>query len=146
MENLIDKSKEVISLVTLNNARLQFKGSVPGNEPVLIDYIPPFGDNLGYTSLELLLLSLSSCVGTAILVILRKMQKSIKGFEISSVGHRREEHPTGFKSINLEVNLQSDDLDTETMEKIIGLVEGICPLLSMLKGNVEIGYSFKITR
>lgn len=71
----IDKSKELKTSIQLINEKLHFKGKVDGNNPVSIDYTPPFGDNLGYTSLELFLLSLSSCIGSAILVILRKMKK-----------------------------------------------------------------------
>ncbi len=130
----------------LINEKLLFEGNVAGNEPVLIDYVPPLGDNLGYTSLELLLLSLSSCVGSALLVVLRKMQKHVHVFEIVSKGIRRQEHPTGFESINLEVILSSGNIEVEDMEKVTRLIEGLCPVLSMVKGNVEISYNFTITK
>ncbi|HSA04165.1 MAG TPA: OsmC family protein [Tenuifilaceae bacterium] len=144
MENKIDKSKELRSSIQLINEKVQFKGSVDGNNPVMIDYTPPIGDNAGYTSLELFLLSLSSCTGTAILVLLRKMQKSIQLFEISSIGNRKQEHPTGFKSVKLEINIKSENLTSDEMNKVLGMIEGICPVLSMIKGNVEVIYSFKI--
>ncbi len=144
MENKIDKSKELRSSIQLINEKVQFKGSVDGNNPVMIDYTPPIGDNAGYTSLELFLLSLSSCTGTAILVLLRKMQKSIHSFEISSIGNRKQEHPTGFKSVTLEINIKSENLTSDEMNKVLGMIEGICPVLSMIKGNVEVIYSFKI--
>lgn len=144
MENAIDKSKELRSSIALINEKLQFRGTVDGNTPVLIDYVPPLGDNQGYTSLELFLLSLSSCAGTAILVLLRKMQKTIKGFEISSHGVRKQEHPTGLKSINLDITIQSNDISDTDVEKILNLVEGICPVVSMVKGNTEITYTYKI--
>jgi putative redox protein len=76
---MIDKSKEVTTSITLVNDKLNFSGTVEGNSPVSIDYTPPLGDSLGYTSLELLLLSFSSCVGTAMLTFLRKMQKTAAG-------------------------------------------------------------------
>jgi len=144
MENKIDKSKELRSSIQLINEKVQFKGSVDGNNPVMIDYTPPIGDNAGYTSLELFLLSLSSCAGTAILVLLRKMQKSIQLFEIFSIGNRKQEHPTGFKSVTLEINIKSENLTSDEMSKVLGMIEGICPVLSMIKGNVEVIYSFKI--
>jgi len=144
MENVIDKSIELKTNVTLINDKLQFKGNVEGNAPILIDYVPPLGDNQGYSSLELLLLSLSSCVGSAMLVVLRKMQKDIKTFEISSVGQRKQEHPTGFRSINLEVSVQSADITTGDLEKVTKMIEGLCPILSMMKGNVEITYTYRI--
>lgn len=143
---MTDKSKELTASVMLINEKLLFEGNVAGNEPVLIDYVPPLGDNLGYTSLELLLLSLSSCVGSALLVVLRKMQKHVHVFEIVSKGIRRQEHPTGFESINLEVILSSGNIEVEDMEKVTRLIEGLCPVLSMVKGNVEISYNFTITK
>jgi hypothetical protein len=54
-----DKSKELKTSINLLNDRLHFSGFTDGNDPVSIDYTPPLGDNLGYTSLELLLLSLT---------------------------------------------------------------------------------------
>ncbi len=57
-----DKSRELNSTIKLVNDKLHFMGTVTGNQPVSIDYIAPMGDDLGYTSLELLLLSLSSCL------------------------------------------------------------------------------------
>ena len=59
MEILIDKSKELHTSINLINDKLNFTGTVENNIPIAIDYTPPLGDNLGYTSLELLLLSLS---------------------------------------------------------------------------------------
>ena len=146
METSTDKSKELTASVTLINQKLLFEGNVAGNEPVLIDYVPPLGDNLGYTSLELLLLSLSSCVGSAMLVVLRKMQKQVQAFEIVSKGIRRQEHPTGFESIILEVTLSSGNTTGGDMEKVTLLIEGLCPVLSMVKGNVDISYNFTINK
>jgi len=140
-----DKSKEVVASINLINDRLQFKGSVEGNEPVLIDYIPPLGDNLGYTSLELILLSLSSCIGSAVLTFLRRMKKSITGFEMNSKGIRKEEHPTGFKKIFIDINIQSPDVKYNDVEQVLKMTEGkYCPVWSMLKGNVEIQIKYKI--
>lgn len=146
METSTDKSKELIASVMLINTKLCFEGYVTGNEPVLIDYVPPLGDNLGYTSLELFLLSISSCVGSAMLVVLRKMQKQLQNFEIVSKGIRRQEHPTGFESITLEVLLQSENITVDDMEKVTQLIEGLCPVLSMVKGNVAINYIYSINQ
>lgn len=54
---MADKSKELTTTVKLENDRLLFEGIAEGNKPIAIDYIPPFSDKLGYTSLELMLLS-----------------------------------------------------------------------------------------
>jgi putative redox protein len=135
----MDKSKELNASITLVNEKLHFIASIDNNEPISIDYTPPLGDNLGYTSLELLLLSLSSCVGSSVLTFLRKMRKTITGFEIQSRGLRREEHPTSFKTIILTINLKSSDTSEDDLKKVLKLSEETyCPVWAMLKGNVEI--------
>jgi putative redox protein len=140
---MTDKSKELTSSVKLINDKLNFLGIVEGNTPISIDYISPLGDNLGYTSLELLLISLSTCLGSAVLVFLRKMQKKISEFEITAKGMRKEDHPTGFKSILIEIYLKSPDVNEADLKKVIALAEDkYCPVWAMIKGNVMINFNF----
>ena len=89
---MIDKSKELRSTIELINNKVNFIGKVGDNEPISIDYIPPLGDNLGYTSLELFLLSISSCLGSSVLAFLRRMQKNITACTIDSTGYRNQDH------------------------------------------------------
>jgi putative redox protein len=140
-----DKSKELNASVVLVNDRLHFKGIVDNHTPISIDYILPLGDNLGYTSLELLLLSLSSCMGTSILTFLRRMKKNIPEFEIQAKGIRKEEHPTGFKTIFVKINLKSPDVTEDDLIKVIKLSEETyCPVWSMIKGNVDVDVTYNI--
>jgi len=144
---MIDKSKELATSVRLINNKLNFIGTVGENTPVSIDYTTPLGDDLGYTSLELLLLSLTSCIGSAILTFLRKMSKTISGCEIQAKGFRKQEHPTGFKNIIIEIVIKSPDVTENDMIKVIKLSEETyCPVWSMLKGNVDIDVIFKINK
>lgn len=142
-----DKSKELFASIKLVNDRLNFEGLVDENKPVSIDYTPPLGDNLGYTSLELLLMSISSCLGTALLTFLRKMGKTIGSFEIKSHGFRRQEHPTGFSKIDLHIIVVSPDVTDLDMKKIIQLSEETyCPVFAMVKGNVDTETTFVVKR
>jgi putative redox protein len=146
METLTDKSKVLHASVKLVNDRLKFAGLVENNEPVAIDYIAPLGDNSGYTSLELLLLSLNSCVGSAVLTFLRKMKKTITGCEIHATGLRNEDHPTGFKHISLNISIYSPDVTAAEMNKVIQMSEDkYCPVWAMLKGNVDIEIKYAIS-
>ncbi len=142
---MADKSKQIDASIRLVNDKLNFIGTVEDNTPISIDYIPPLGDNLGYTSLELLLLSLSSCIGSSILTFLRKMNKSVKGCEIHSKGLRKEEHPTGFKKIFIEIIIESSNISSADMDKVLKLTEDTyCPVWSMIKGNVDMEVSYEI--
>jgi putative redox protein len=145
METVLDKNKELKVSVKLVNSKLNFLGFSGDNTPVSIDYIAPLGDDSGYTSLELLLLSLSSCFGSAILTFLRRMKKSIASCDIKATGFRNETHPTGFKKILLNIDISSTDIADEDILKVIQLAkETYCPVLSMLKGNVDIEIRYAI--
>jgi putative redox protein len=136
---MADKSKELNSSIRLVNDKLHFMASVGANQPISIDYTQPLGDDLGYTSLELLLLSLSSCVGSSVLTFLRKMKKTITGCEIHCKGIRKEEHPTCFSTIYMTIDLKSPDTLENDFYKVLKLSEETyCPVWAMLKGNVEV--------
>jgi putative redox protein len=140
-----DKSKELKTLVKLVNRKLHFSGETEGQTPVSIDYIPPLGDNLGYTSLELLLLSLSSCLGSALLTFLRKMNKTIEHFEIASTGLRKGTHPTSFSTVRMEVRLISPDVTLTELKKLTRAAEDMyCPIWDMIRGNVKVDVHYII--
>lgn len=141
---MADKSKQLTASLNLMNNRLLFEGSVEGNSPVAIDYIPPFGDNLGYTSLELMLLSLSSCVGTALLVLLRRDGKTIEKFSIKSEGIRRQVHPTAFEEIHLHIKIKSDNITSQEFGKTLAMVENICPVWYMIKESTKVIFHHNI--
>ena len=142
---MTDKSKELNSTIRLINNKLHFTGTAGSNDPVSIDYIAPLGDDKGYTSLELLLLSFSSCLGSAMLTFLRRMNKTISACEIMSKGIRNQEHPTGFKSIHVNIVLTSPDVAEADMKKVIALAEEkYCPVWAMIKGNTEVVTTFII--
>lgn len=144
---MYDKSKELYSTIKLVNDKLHFMGSVENNEPISIDYISPLGDELGYTSLELFLLSFSSCIGSALLTFLRRMQKIITHFEIQAQGMRNEEHPTGFKTIHLNICITSPNVSEEDVQKVLALAEDkYCPVWSMIKGNTIVESVVTITK
>lgn len=125
--------------VNLLNDKVQFSGVLRDNTPVTIDYIPPFGDGDGYTSLELFLMSLSTCVGSAVLIVLRKMRKTITACQVTAHGIRRSEHPTGFSHITLEVTLQSPDVSEADLQRTVQMADAsLCPVWGMINGNVEV--------
>jgi putative redox protein len=65
--------------------------------------------------------------------------------EIHSRGIRKEEHPTGFKTIFVEINLKSSDVNSDDLNKVIKLSEETyCPVWAMIKGNVEVDVKYKI--
>jgi len=99
----------------------------------------PLGDNQGPCSLELFLVSFSTCAGNAISHILRKMRKEIVLLSIKASGRKRTEHPMNFESITLEIHLASPDTNQDELDRAIALAEEkLCPVWNMIKGNVAV--------
>jgi len=133
--------------VTVNstNQKLGHTGALRSHPAIPIDYIPPFGDGQGYTPLELLLMSLGSCSGGTIGLLLRKMGKTVSKIKVNTKGIRREQHPTSFQTIFLEFVVNSEDVKDADIQKAIKLAEGsVCPVWAMVKGNVQINTEYKI--
>jgi putative redox protein len=131
--------------LALTNDKVQFSGTTRDNPAVTCDYFPPIGDGEGYTGLELLLMSLATCSASTIVVLLRKMRKTVTGFTVHATGIRQEQPPTAFEKIQLDFTLQSTDAEEADMQKAIELAENtVCPVWAMLKNNVEVAVTFKI--
>lgn len=133
--------------IRLVNDKIHFFGKSKDNDPISIDYSSPIGDDLGYTSLELFLLSLSSCVGSSLALLLRKMGKTISGLEVKVYGVRRTHHPTSFEKITLQIVLTSDDATNQAVDKALALSEdSICPVWAMIKHTVEVVINYSIVK
>lgn len=140
-------SDQLTVSTSLLNQKVKFKASSRDNPEIILDYTPPIGDGEGYTSLELMLISLASCCGTSLTLMLRKMRKDVSGLTINAKGDRREQHPTYFSRIHLEMRLVSADAEDADMERALKLSEeSICPVWNMLKNAVEISHEYTITR
>lgn len=133
------------SNVTLVNGKVRFAGTARNNPAVMMDYFPPLGDGEGYTGLEMLLISLSGCSGTAVKALLQKMNKIVSGLTVEASGLRRETAPWAFERIDLQFILTSPDATEADLVKVVSLAEAsVCPVWSMLNGNVEIVCHHKV--
>jgi putative redox protein len=138
-------AEQLHASVELINNKVKFKGTAKSNDPVVIDYDAPLGDGEGYTSLELLLISLASCSASTVVSILRKMKKNVSGLRVNAEGLRRETHPTSFEKITLVFIVNSPDIVEPDIQKAIKLSEEtFCPVWAMLKNNVEINSKYEI--
>jgi putative redox protein len=131
--------------VSLINQKVQFSGVARSNPEVIFDYNPPLGDGMGYTGLEMLLMSLAACSGTTVISLLRRMRNNILGCRVIAKGTRREHPPMSLSKINLEFIINSNDANENDIIKALQLSEeSYCPVWQMLKNNVEIITEYKI--
>lgn len=134
-----------ISLKTIDE-KVKFSAGARSNPEVIIDYFPPYGTGEGYTSLELLLFSFSSCVSSTLAIILRsQMKRSVTNLSVKAKGHVKEVHPKALSKIELELTIESVDTQEEDVSKtLVALENKLCPVWAMIKGNVEVETKFFI--
>lgn len=135
-----------ITLTSMDD-KVQFSAQARSNPEVIIDYFPPFGTAEGYTSLELLLCSFSSCVSSTLAIILRnQMKRNVTSITARAKGYVKEEHPKALSKIQLELLIESPDTQESDVEKTLVVLEDkLCPVWAMIKGNVEVETMFTIT-
>ncbi|MBP7564090.1 MAG: OsmC family protein [Candidatus Cloacimonetes bacterium] len=139
------KEQLLTTEIALNNSHVQFSAFAGKNNPILIDYVPPIGNGEGYTSLELLMISLSTCLTTSVLTLLRKKNKNIVNAYATSTGKRRTVHPTYLEEINIQLNLISSDTSVEELNEVLKISEStICPVINMLNENIQVNIEHMI--
>ncbi len=126
--------------------KMQLTGKGRTQHTVAIDYPPPMGDDKGFTSLELLMVSLASCSGHTIQFLLNKMKKPLEKLDVQAVGQRRlDVHPTVLTHIELHYSLKGSGLDAVTVEKVIRMAEETyCPVWALMRNNVIISWKYTI--
>lgn len=134
----------LLTNIQLVDEKLKFKCSAEGRDPFFVDYFPPLGNNEGHTSLELVQIAITTCVGTAIAVNLRKMGRTINSFHVSATGNRQIEHPTKLTDIEILFTISSPDVKADDMEKALAIADKICPVTAMVKGNVNLTFKYLI--
>ena len=118
-----------------------------GRHAVTIDYpLEPGQPVEGLTPLKLLLASLAGCIGNTVPLLLAKRDQPVRGLQVTATGRRRDEHPTVFTRIDVELVLHGD-LDREVVEHCITLAdEKICPVWAMIRPGTPIFTTYRIEK
>jgi putative redox protein len=116
-----------------------------GEHTVTMDYpLEPDQAVAGLTPLKLLLASLAGCIGNTVPMLLAKRGQPVRALEVKATGHRRDEHPTVFTTIDVEFVLHGD-LDPEIVEHCIAVAdEKLCPVWAMIRPGTPIVTTYRI--
>jgi len=134
-----------VKLQTIDE-KAMFSATARDNPEIILDYFPPVGTGKGYTSLELFMISFASCVSTTLLSLLRyRKRKQVDGVVADVQVTVREEHPKALKHILLNLTLKSKELsEAEVLDMLKVAEEQVCPVWSMIKGNVDVDVKIEI--
>lgn len=133
--------------LNLTNEKVKFTAVSASNldKPVMLDYLPPIGNGEGFAGLELLTMSFAGCVSTAIVALLRRMNKNIVSYKMRIAGYKKES-PLSLEKISFAITVETDNASDEDVEKAILQAEKISPVWLAIKNNVEVGYQYEIIK
>ncbi|MCB0521701.1 MAG: OsmC family protein [Lewinellaceae bacterium] len=134
-----------ITLKRLNNDVL-FQCTNEDGNTTLTEGSPDIGGTgQGIRPMQLLLMSLASCSGIDVVMILKKLRQPLEDIQVEVNGERDTENvPPVFKKIHLHFILQGD-LNEEKVAKAIGLsVDKYCSVARMLEKTAAISWDFEL--
>lgn len=137
MEKLIVKLKRT-------DQKLHFEGVSNLNPELSVPMdFAPYGDGKGYAGLELLLITFSGCVSTALVFLLGRMGRHIADYEVTAEGIRNEQ-PLYLREILFHVSIKSDDVTEADMQTVLKQAEAISPVWLAIKNNVTVKTTFEL--
>ena len=94
---------------------------------------------------DMLVLSLASCSGYDVVMILKRQRQDVTGVHISADTTQASEPPYQFTHIHLHYTIKGNDLNPKKVERAIDLSENkYCSVAATIKGVTEITHSFVI--
>ena len=129
----------------LVNQKVKFTGVSKTNPDtsIAIDYLPPLGDGEGFLGLELLVMSFAGCVSTAIVGLLRRMNKNLSAYKMDVTGIKNEQ-PLSLQKINFTVTIEANDINEDEIQNVIKTAEQISPVWIAIRNNVEVDWEYQI--
>ena len=130
-----------------HKGKMQLTGMGHTAAKVAIDYPPPMGEDQGFTSLELLMVSLASCSSHSIQYVMSTMGMKVEDIRAEAVGQRRvDQHPTVVTSIALKYLIKGSGLQKAKVEEAIRMAEEkYCPVWAMLKPATAITWKVEVS-
>jgi putative redox protein len=119
--------------------KMAFKGEVRTLAPVQLDYYKPFGEDTAPGPMEMVLISLGTCTGSGVALLLRKMGRTVESVQATLAGDRSDTHPTVFRQIKIDLEIVSPDATETELSSCIAKAESVlCPVFVMLSKSVDI--------
>ena len=136
-------SVEITTQLVDDKVRLKGISNTNADKPVIFDYTPPLGSGDGYAGIELLTMSFSGCVSTAILALLKHHGKTIRTYRMDIKGIKCEQ-PLSLEAIEFTAHIGADNISPEELGEVLATVEKVSPVWIALRGNVKVTGELRI--
>ena len=123
---------------------MTFDGTTTTGHHIVIDALPPAGNDNGPKPIELLLTALAGCTAMDVLSILQKKREPIQGLEVTVQGVRCQEHPRIYTDIEIVYHVRGN-VNPNAVARAIQLSETkYCGVSAMLGTRAKIETRFEI--
>ena len=139
-----DNSLQVNVRLVDDKVKFLAASNLQPDKEIAFDYVPPVGSGEGFLGLELLLMSFTGCVSTAIVFLLRRMGHSVVDYRMNASAIRRE-NPISLEKIFAEISIDSASIPTADVERAIQQASCISPVWLAVKNNVDVSLAYKTT-
>lgn len=124
------------------NQDYEFEVEADGGERLLMNSVPrEQRPGSGPSPMDMVEGAVAACTGMDVVLILKKMRKTLDSLRIEVVSTRRQEHPRVFTRLELIYHLAGPDLDSASVSRAVHLSqEQYCSVAAMLRPSVELTY------
>ncbi len=103
------------------------------------------GSGEGMRPTDLILVSLAGCSSMDIISILKKKRQNIVDYKVSVTGEKADTHPRAFTKITIIYTIRGKNIEEQAVKRAIELSKDkYCSVWAMLKGAIDIEWSYKI--
>lgn len=123
---------------------MTFDGTTTTGHHIVIDALPPGGNDNGPKPIELLLTALAGCTAMDVLSILQKKREPVEGLEVFVEGVRANDHPRVYTDIEIVYRVRGK-VTPAAVARAIELSESkYCGVSAMLGKCAAIGTRYEI--
>ncbi len=118
---------------------MEFKVDFPQGESLTLASIPADQrPGPGPSPVDVIQAAVAGCTGIDVVMILKKMRKTIDSFSIEIDPTRRDEEPRIFTSIEIIYHLAGPDLDASSVTRAVELSQDkYCSVTAMLQPTIK---------
>ena len=145
LENSLDEYKKEI--LEVNKGSLEWERDLIFNARTQMGYEVEFDANLqwGCAPTETLLMSVAGCMAIDVFYFLKKMRAEISSFRIDFSGVRKPDPPQYYKSIELIIHVNGENITEKKLDRSISLShDKYCSVYNALRSDIEVKVSYTI--
>jgi len=131
-----------MSVVAKWSGGFEFRVDVAEGETLVLNSVPAeHRPGSGPSPMNAVEAAVAACTGMDLVLILKKMRKTIDSIRIEVVPTRRKEHPRIFTHLELVYHVEGPDLDEACVSRAVQLSQDqYCSVAAMLRPTVELSY------